>query len=134
SPATSSPAVPPATTENEAFLADLGAQVELHGSILRDHTQRLDALLPTFFEDIGQGITGLYDSAMWRPVLALEAWAGQTDTQRAALWQARYEDQMEIHALRLQHAADQREMQGLRETVAILEGRMDHFERKDRLA
>ncbi|GKD66480.1 hypothetical protein Tco_1308588 [Tanacetum coccineum] len=24
--------------------------------------------------------------AIWRPVLALEAWAGQTDAQRAALW------------------------------------------------
>ncbi|GKA45627.1 hypothetical protein Tco_0738423 [Tanacetum coccineum] len=55
--------------------------------------------------------------------------AGETDAQRAALWQARYEDQREIHALRMQHAADQREMQGLRERVATLERRMDRFER-----
>ncbi|GKG09624.1 hypothetical protein Tco_0338370, partial [Tanacetum coccineum] len=26
--------------------------------------------------------------AIWRPVLALEAWAGQTNAQRAAMWQA----------------------------------------------
>ncbi|GKC70579.1 hypothetical protein Tco_1116462 [Tanacetum coccineum] len=26
--------------------------------------------------------------AIWRPLLALEAWAGQTDTQRAAMWHA----------------------------------------------
>ncbi|GJZ93289.1 hypothetical protein Tco_0665354, partial [Tanacetum coccineum] len=26
--------------------------------------------------------------AIWRPVLALEAWAGQMDAQRAALWHA----------------------------------------------
>ncbi|GJX58448.1 hypothetical protein Tco_0289838 [Tanacetum coccineum] len=30
--------------------------------------------------------------ALWRPVLAIEAWAGQTDAQRAALWQAKYKD------------------------------------------
>ncbi|GKA52443.1 hypothetical protein Tco_0745758 [Tanacetum coccineum] len=116
-PATSSPAASPAIAKNEGFLAELGAQIDPQGSILQDHTQRLDALLPTLLE-----------------VLALEASAGQTDAQRAALWQARYEDQREIHALRLQHTADQREMQGLRERVATLERRMDHFERQDRLA
>ncbi|GJR36033.1 hypothetical protein Tco_1211717 [Tanacetum coccineum] len=30
-------------------------------------------------------------SAIWRPLLALEAWAGQTDAQRAALWHAIYD-------------------------------------------
>nr|GEZ73694.1 hypothetical protein [Tanacetum cinerariifolium] len=29
-------------------------------------------------------------SAIWRPILALEAWAGQTDAQREALWHAIY--------------------------------------------
>ncbi|GJZ82429.1 hypothetical protein Tco_0647602, partial [Tanacetum coccineum] len=48
-------------------------------------------------------------------ILALEAWAGHTNAYRAALWQARYKDQREIHALRMHHAADQHEMQGLRE-------------------
>ncbi|GJT09124.1 hypothetical protein Tco_0843586 [Tanacetum coccineum] len=64
--------------------------------------------------------------ALWRPVLALEAWAGHSDAQRAALWQARYEDQREIHDLRMQRAADQRELQELRERVAVLERRFGH--------
>ncbi|GJW00833.1 hypothetical protein Tco_1556084 [Tanacetum coccineum] len=67
--------------------------------------------------------------ALWRLVLALVAWAGETDAQRAALWQARYKDQRDIHALRMQHVVDQREMQGLRERVATLERRMDRLER-----
>nr|GEW93724.1 hypothetical protein [Tanacetum cinerariifolium] len=33
-----------------SLLWSLGAQLELHGSILHDHTQRLDALPPTLFE------------------------------------------------------------------------------------
>ncbi|GKC77295.1 hypothetical protein Tco_1128069 [Tanacetum coccineum] len=54
--------------------------------------------------------------------------AGQTEALRAPLWQARYKDQREILALRIQHAADQREMQGLKERVATLERRMDRIE------
>ncbi|GKB17456.1 hypothetical protein Tco_0851379 [Tanacetum coccineum] len=66
-------------------------ELELQGSILHDHTQRLDALLPTLFEDYERDFRELYTSAIWRPVLALEAWAGQTDAQRAALWHAIYD-------------------------------------------
>nr|GEW13713.1 hypothetical protein [Tanacetum cinerariifolium] len=47
---------------------------------------------------------------------------------------ARYKDQREIQALRMQHAVDQHEMQGLRERVATFERKMDCFERWDRLA
>nr|GEV26368.1 hypothetical protein [Tanacetum cinerariifolium] len=54
---------------------------------------------------------------------------GQIDAQRAPLWQSRYEDQREIHALRMRHVTDQREMHGLRERVATLERRMKCFER-----
>ncbi|GKD07296.1 hypothetical protein Tco_1186981 [Tanacetum coccineum] len=78
---------------------------------------------------MGWDITELYDRSAVVRVLALEAWAGWTDAQRAALWQARYEDQREIHALRMQHVTDQCEMQGLRERVDTLERRMDGFER-----
>ncbi|GKF36899.1 hypothetical protein Tco_0113657, partial [Tanacetum coccineum] len=62
--------------DEDGFL-EVGAQLELHESILLDHTQRLDAFPPTLLEG---------------HVLALEAWAGHTDAQRAAMWQARYED------------------------------------------
>ncbi|GJS21506.1 hypothetical protein Tco_0450138 [Tanacetum coccineum] len=58
----------------------------------------------------------------------LELYERQTDAQRAALWQARYEDQRDILTLRMQHAADQRDMQELRERVATLERRMDRVE------
>nr|GEV85718.1 hypothetical protein [Tanacetum cinerariifolium] len=43
--------------------------------------------------------------------------------------EARYKDQREIQALRMQHAVDQYEMQGLKERVATLERKMDCFER-----
>ncbi|GKC45726.1 hypothetical protein Tco_1063448, partial [Tanacetum coccineum] len=44
-----SPVATPTSVEpvDEGFLAELGAQLKLHGSILHDHTQRLDALPPT---------------------------------------------------------------------------------------
>ncbi|GJS85091.1 hypothetical protein Tco_0751632 [Tanacetum coccineum] len=77
-----SPVATPAPTVelDEGALLEIGAQLELHGSTI------------------------------WRPILALEAWAGYTDAQRAALWQSIYEDQWEIYDLRMQRAADQREM------------------------
>ncbi|GJZ50602.1 hypothetical protein Tco_0604792 [Tanacetum coccineum] len=91
------------TIDEDEFI-EVGAQLELHGSILHDHTQRLDALPPTLIEGMGQDITELYDrsaavrreihsqrfklrsleqgqvqatisyGALWQPVLALEAW------------------------------------------------------------
>ncbi|GKD46723.1 hypothetical protein Tco_1271368, partial [Tanacetum coccineum] len=56
SPVVPSPIASPVTTpaatisvDDDQFL-EVGAQLELHGSILHDHTQRLDALPPTLFE------------------------------------------------------------------------------------
>ncbi|GKD85070.1 hypothetical protein Tco_1356224 [Tanacetum coccineum] len=57
------PAATIAVDEDE-FL-DIGAQLQLHRSILHDQTY-----------------------ALWQPVLALEAWARQSDAQRADMWQA----------------------------------------------
>ncbi|GJV37738.1 hypothetical protein Tco_1410215 [Tanacetum coccineum] len=118
-----SPVTTPAATisvDKDQFL-EVGAQLELHGSILHDHIQRLDALPPTLFEGYDQDLRDLYTrsgavrdeifshkyrfrslereqeratvtiSAIWRPILALKAWAGQTDSQRAALWHAIYD-------------------------------------------
>nr|GFA32412.1 hypothetical protein [Tanacetum cinerariifolium] len=45
--------------------------------------------------------------AIWRLVLALESWAGQTDAQRAALWHAISDTQRENWELRL-HLAEER--------------------------
>ncbi|GJR94053.1 hypothetical protein Tco_0266227 [Tanacetum coccineum] len=106
----------PATAETEGFLTELGAQVEIQGGLILDHAVRLEELLPALFErydmDIGELFTrsqavrdkifsqryrfrsleyeqervAVTFGAIWRPVLALELWAGQTDAQRAALW------------------------------------------------
>ncbi|GKA44184.1 hypothetical protein Tco_0736908 [Tanacetum coccineum] len=46
--------------EEDEFIK-VGAQLELHGSILQDHTQRLDALPPTLLEGMDQDITKLND-------------------------------------------------------------------------
>ncbi|GKA31726.1 hypothetical protein Tco_0718031 [Tanacetum coccineum] len=122
SPIASPVATPTATISvDEDQFIEVGAQLELHRSILHDHTQRLDALPPTLFVDIDLDVRELYTRsgavrdeifshryrlrslerehervvvtfrALWRPMLALEAWAGQTDAQRAALWHAIYD-------------------------------------------
>ncbi|GKE04995.1 hypothetical protein Tco_1397013 [Tanacetum coccineum] len=64
-------------------------------------------------------------SAIWRPVLALEAWAGQTDAQRAALWHAIYDIQRENHDLRRQLAEERRERLELTDRVARMERRQE---------
>nr|GEU63166.1 hypothetical protein [Tanacetum cinerariifolium] len=107
-PVSDTPVVPspvaslvPAATVNEDVFLEIEAQLELHRSILPDYTKRLDALPPTLFERYGQDFTELF---------------------------ARYEDQKEVHELRMQCATDQRELQELRDRVIALERRMDHIE------
>ncbi|GJY81947.1 hypothetical protein Tco_0494698 [Tanacetum coccineum] len=55
--------------------------------------------------------------AIWRPVLALESWAGQTDAQRAALWHVISDMQGENRDLRLQLAEERRARLELAEVV-----------------
>ncbi|GKA84622.1 hypothetical protein Tco_0806217, partial [Tanacetum coccineum] len=113
-----SPVATPAAVETEGFLTELGAQVQMHGGLISDHAVRLEELSSALFErydrDIGELFTRSrvvredifsqryrfksleYDQervavtfkAIWRPLLALEGWTGQTDAQRAALWHA----------------------------------------------
>nr|GEW22575.1 hypothetical protein [Tanacetum cinerariifolium] len=47
-------------TVEEGFLAELGAQLELHGGILYDHTQHLDTLPHTLFEGYDRDFTELF--------------------------------------------------------------------------
>ncbi|GJR38558.1 hypothetical protein Tco_1214242 [Tanacetum coccineum] len=57
-----SPVATPTTTilvDEDRFL-EVGAQLELYGSILHDHTQRLDALPPTLIADIDRDVKELY--------------------------------------------------------------------------
>ncbi|GKC99398.1 hypothetical protein Tco_1169673 [Tanacetum coccineum] len=84
------PIASPATAEAEGFLTELGAQVEMQRGLIHDHT---------------------------RPVLALESWAGQTDAQRAALWYAISDTQMENRELRLQITEERRVRLDLAEII-----------------
>ncbi|GJU88467.1 hypothetical protein Tco_1300890 [Tanacetum coccineum] len=56
-----SPIAIPATAKTEGFLTELGAQVEMHEGLIRDHAVRLEELSPALFErydrDIGELFT-----------------------------------------------------------------------------
>nr|GEY89606.1 hypothetical protein [Tanacetum cinerariifolium] len=121
------PTVPATIAIDEDRLIEVGAQLEPHGSILYDHTQRLDALPPTLVTDIDRDVRELYTrsgavrdeifsqryrfnslkreqkratvtfEALWRPVLALEAWAGHVDTRLTHMSRAKYDDHILIH-------------------------------------
>ncbi|GJR12015.1 hypothetical protein Tco_0794667 [Tanacetum coccineum] len=115
-----SPVATPAAVETEGFLTELGAQVEMQGGLIRDHAVRLEELPPALFErslEYEQERVAVTFGAIWRPVLALEAWAGQTDAQRAALWHAISDVQGENQDLRLQLAEERRARLELAEVV-----------------
>ncbi|GJV75263.1 hypothetical protein Tco_1506847 [Tanacetum coccineum] len=59
-----SPVTTPATSivVGEDEFLEVGAQLELHGSIIHDYTQRLDALPPTLFEGYDRDLRELYTS------------------------------------------------------------------------
>nr|GEW98736.1 hypothetical protein [Tanacetum cinerariifolium] len=108
------------SVDEDQFI-EVGVQLELHESILHDHTQCLDALPPTFVADIDRDVRELYT----RPLLALEAWAGQTDAQRAALWHAIYDTQRENHDLRMKLAEERRERLELADRASRIERRQE---------
>ncbi|GJZ36229.1 hypothetical protein Tco_0582046 [Tanacetum coccineum] len=90
-----SPVATPATAETEGFLTEPGAQVDMQGGLIRDHAVQLEELSPALFKryqfwslEYEQERVAVTFGAIWRPVLALESWAGQTDAHRAALWHA----------------------------------------------
>nr|GEX29395.1 hypothetical protein [Tanacetum cinerariifolium] len=133
-----SPITLPAMAKTKGFLTELEARVGMQGGLIHDHTVRLGELSPALSErydgDIGvlftrsgavrdeiffqryqfrslkheQERVAVTFRAIWRPVLALESWAGQTDAQRAALWHAISDMQMENQELRLQIAEERR--------------------------
>ncbi|GKE44541.1 hypothetical protein Tco_1471825 [Tanacetum coccineum] len=125
-----SPVASPATVETNSY-----------------HTIRLEELSPALFERYDRDIGELFTKsgtvrdeifsqryqfrslehehervtvnfrAIWRPVLALESWAGQTDAQRAALWHPISDTQRENWELRLQIAKERRARLDLAEIV-----------------
>ncbi|GKC50109.1 hypothetical protein Tco_1072854 [Tanacetum coccineum] len=108
-----SPVASLVTTKIEGSLTELGTRVEIHGGLIRDHTVRLEELSPALFERYDRDIGELFT----RPVLALESWAGQTDTQRAALWHVISDMLMENRELRLQITKERRVRLDLAEIV-----------------
>ncbi|GKB03134.1 hypothetical protein Tco_0831223 [Tanacetum coccineum] len=102
----------PATTKTEGFLTELGAQVEMQGGLISDHAVR--AVREEIFSqryqfrslEYEQERVALTFRSIWRPVLALEAWAGQTDAQRVALWHVISDVQGENRDLQLQLAEE----------------------------
>ncbi|GKA56887.1 hypothetical protein Tco_0755959, partial [Tanacetum coccineum] len=104
----------------------VGAKLELYGSILHDHAQRLEALPPVLFEGYARDFEELYTRSGARLVLALKAWEGRVDTQRIELWQARYDDHRLIHDMLVHQAAMQHELQEMRGSVATLEQDRGH--------
>ncbi|GJT38217.1 hypothetical protein Tco_0938082 [Tanacetum coccineum] len=89
-----SPVALPATAETEGFLTKLGAQVQMQRGLIHDHAVgavREEIFFKRYkFRSIKyeqEWVTVTF-GAIWRQVLALESWVGQTDAQRETLWHA----------------------------------------------
>nr|GEZ76080.1 hypothetical protein [Tanacetum cinerariifolium] len=126
-----SPVATPAATisvDKDQFI-EVGAQLELHASILYDHTQLMDALPPTLLADVDRDVRELYTRSgavkdeifSQRPVLALEAWTGDVDTRMADMSRARQDNHRLIHDMLVQQTAMQNELQEMRGRVTALE-------------
>nr|GEZ94608.1 hypothetical protein [Tanacetum cinerariifolium] len=85
------PEVTPVTAETKGFFTRLGAQVEMHGGFIRDHTIRLWELSPDLFER--------YDRDVWSYLL------GRVDTRIANMSLAEYDDYRLVHDMLLQQVA-----------------------------
>ncbi|GJU35896.1 hypothetical protein Tco_1184250 [Tanacetum coccineum] len=158
SPIASPVATPTATisVDEDQFL-EVGAQLELHGSILHDHTQRLDALPPTLIADIDRDMRELYTRSgvvrdeifsqrrsvgirsqgyiggfvlgcHAKDMVVLRFGKTLNDAQRAALWHAIYDTQRENHDLRMQLAEERLERLELADHVARIERRQESRE------
>nr|GEY42650.1 hypothetical protein [Tanacetum cinerariifolium] len=111
------------SVDDDQFI-DIRAQLELHGSILHDHTQRLVALPPTLIVDIDrdreQERAIVKFGSLWWPVLALEAWAGYVDTRMTDMSREGYDDHRLVHDMLVQQAIMQCELQEMRVRVTAL--------------
>nr|GEX56570.1 hypothetical protein [Tanacetum cinerariifolium] len=144
---------------DEDQLIKVRAQLELYGSILQDHTQRLDAMPLTLFANIDRDVKELYTrlgvvrddifsqryrfrsleheqertamtfEALWRLVLAFEAWAGRVDTRMTDMSRAWYDDHRLVHDMLLQQTTSKRELQEMRGRVTVLEQERGRRER-----
>nr|GEX90207.1 hypothetical protein [Tanacetum cinerariifolium] len=79
-----------------------------------------------FIEEHELERTAVTFGALWRPVLALEAWAWHVNTRMTDILRARYDDHRLVHDMLLQQTALQRELQELRGFVTPFEQERDH--------
>ncbi|GKC95058.1 hypothetical protein Tco_1160500 [Tanacetum coccineum] len=100
-----SPVALPAIAETERYDRDIGELFTRSGAV-RDEifTQRYQF---RSLEHEQERVVVTF-GVIWRPVLALESWARQTDAQRAALWHAISNMQRENRELRLQLVEERR--------------------------
>nr|GEX90206.1 hypothetical protein [Tanacetum cinerariifolium] len=70
--------------------------------------------------------TAVMFGALWRLVLALEAWAGHVNTRMTDMSRARYDDHRLVHDMLLQQTSLQRELQEMRGFVTPFEQERDH--------
>ncbi|GJZ51069.1 hypothetical protein Tco_0605584 [Tanacetum coccineum] len=120
-----SPVALPATAKTKGFLTELGARVEMQGGLIHDHMVRLEELSPALFErslEHEHERVVVTFGAIWRPVLALESWEGQTDAQRAAMWHTISDTQGENQELRLQLVEERHARLELDEIVDSVRG------------
>ncbi|GJT94956.1 hypothetical protein Tco_1090474 [Tanacetum coccineum] len=122
-PAYAPPVAPVQTLPSPEWLSD---SLPISPSSL-DHIQCLDALPPTLIMDIDRDERATVTfRALWRPMLALEAWAGRGDTRLTDMSRDRYDDHRLIHDMLVQQVAMQHELQEMRGRVIDLDQKMDH--------
>nr|GEU91031.1 hypothetical protein [Tanacetum cinerariifolium] len=100
----------PTTIIHEGDVLKIRAQLELHGSILYDHIKRLNALSLPFLRVMVETSPSCFLGRIIRP----------PESNSVA---RKYEDQKEIHDLRMQRAINHHELQELRDRVTSLKQR-----------
>ncbi|GJR17148.1 hypothetical protein Tco_0965675 [Tanacetum coccineum] len=119
-------------------------RVNPHSLLGQTRRTHLDAMPPTLFADIDKYVRELYTrlgavkdeifsqryrlrsleqkqeravmtfGALWRPMLALETWAGHVDTRMANMSRAGYDDHRLVHDLLVHQTSLQHELQDMR--------------------
>ncbi|GKB48010.1 hypothetical protein Tco_0898763 [Tanacetum coccineum] len=130
SPVVPSPLASPAATPTPTISVD----EDYYDKDLRELYTRSGAVRDEIFSqryrfrslEREQGRATVTFSAIWRPILALKTWAGQTDAQREALWHAIYDIQRENHDLRRQLVEERHGRLELADRVARMERRQKY--------
>ncbi|GJW11450.1 hypothetical protein Tco_1577277 [Tanacetum coccineum] len=123
-----SPVATPTTTipvDEDQFI-EVGAQLELYGSILQDHTQHLDVMPPTLFVEIDRDVRELYTRS--GAVGMRYFLRGHVDTRMANISRAGYDDHRLVHDLLVQQTSLQHELQEMRGRITTLEQERDRGE------